>query len=150
MLKRKLERFTFEIKLKCWLQWASFSAWFLVMNLSQYLMNRSANYANISIEEENISQLTNFHFSFLFAREIFIARMDFSHLLYVDSLNPSITWCIYLQIPDWLLQKIYWMNTYVVHLKIRIHQYTGRTMTNHDILARAETIQPFNHSTIQP
>jgi hypothetical protein len=71
------------IQSKCWSQWAPFSARFLLMSISQYLMNKSADCANALIEELNIYKLTNFHSCILFSRDIFITRTDFMHPLHV-------------------------------------------------------------------
>jgi hypothetical protein len=68
-----------EIKLKCCLQWAPFSARFLVRSLSRCLMNGTPDFASASIEDGNISKLIYFHLSILFALEIFIARMELMH-----------------------------------------------------------------------
>jgi uracil DNA glycosylase len=68
------------VQSKCWLQWALFSARFVLMSLSQCLMNGSADCVNVLIEEGNMYTLTNFHPSILFAREMFLGPTDFLHL----------------------------------------------------------------------
>jgi hypothetical protein len=69
------------IKLQCCLRSTSFSARFLVRNLSRYLMNKNQNHANRSIEDGNISKMIHFHLSLLFARAIFFPRTDAMHRL---------------------------------------------------------------------